>query len=72
MMKIVNEFRTFWLKIIFPRLRVGVTVLPSLISKHFLALKGMVDYDTSLITQGALELYLKNGMFHSHGTMLSN
>jgi len=58
-------------KIIFPGLRVGVTVLPNLISKHFLALKRVVDYDTSLITQGALDLYLKSGMFHSHSRMLS-
>lgn len=52
-------------------MRVGATVLPSLISKHFLALKRVVDYDTSLITQGALDLYLKSGMFHSHSRMLA-
>ncbi|MEH7355779.1 PLP-dependent aminotransferase family protein [Neobacillus drentensis] len=58
-------------KIIFPGLRIGVIVLPDNILSNFLALKRVIDYDTSLITQGALELYLKSGMFTSHSTLLA-
>ncbi|MGE7913567.1 PLP-dependent aminotransferase family protein [Lysinibacillus xylanilyticus] len=58
-------------KIIFPGLRVGITVLPNIILDKFLALKRVIDYDTSLITQGALELYLKSGMFHSHSRLIA-
>lgn len=36
-----------------------------------MALKRVIDYDTSLITQGALEIYLKGGMFHTHSKRLA-
>ncbi|PGS03895.1 MULTISPECIES: hypothetical protein [Bacillus] len=36
-----------------------------------MALKRVIDYDTSLITQGALEVYLKSGMFHTHSKRLT-
>ncbi|MBJ8027820.1 hypothetical protein CN887_04670 [Bacillus pseudomycoides] len=36
-----------------------------------MALKRVIDYDTSLITQGALEIYLKSGMFHTHSKRLA-
>ncbi|WP_459501346.1 aminotransferase-like domain-containing protein [Bacillus sp. C1] len=59
-------------KIIFPGLRIGITVLPKSILNPFLTLKRVIDYDTSLITQGALELYLKSSMFHTHRKLLAN
>ncbi|GED64052.1 aminotransferase-like domain-containing protein [Lysinibacillus fusiformis] len=58
-------------KIIFPGLRIGVIVLPSKILHPFKSLKRVIDYDTNLVTQGALELYLKSGMFDSHSAKLS-
>lgn len=58
-------------KIIFPGLRIGVVVLPSTILHPFKSLKRVIDYDTNLVTQGALELYLKSGMFDSHSAKLA-
>ncbi|MET3557295.1 DNA-binding transcriptional MocR family regulator [Streptococcus rupicaprae] len=48
---------------IFPGLRLATVVLPPLLLKEFLAHKQVMDYDTNLILQKALALYIKNGMF---------
>ncbi|MFC3932096.1 aminotransferase-like domain-containing protein [Streptococcus dentapri] len=48
---------------LFPALRLGMSVLPQQLMKGFLAYKKLIDYDTSLIMQKALSLYLDNGMF---------
>lgn len=53
-------------KIIFPALRIGCCVLPEAIIETFLAKKVLIDYDTNLITQMALALYLDSGMFDKH------
>ncbi|MFP4977937.1 PLP-dependent aminotransferase family protein [Paenibacillus sp. CN-4] len=51
-------------KIIFPGLRVGCIVLPERLLDTFLAYKN--HSDTSLLSQAALEIYIKNGMFERH------
>lgn len=48
---------------VFPALRLGAVVLPKMILKAFLDHKSLIDYDTNLIMQKALSLYLDNGMF---------
>ncbi|SFE81598.1 DNA-binding transcriptional regulator, MocR family, contains an aminotransferase domain [Paenibacillus catalpae] len=51
-------------KIIFPGLRVGAVVLPERLLKTFYAYK--IYPDTSLLSQAALEVYIKNGMYERH------
>lgn len=51
-------------KIIFPGLRVGAVVLPERLLKTFHAYK--IYPDTSLLSQAALEVYIKNGMYDRH------
>ncbi|GIP30494.1 GntR family transcriptional regulator [Paenibacillus sp. J23TS9] len=53
-------------KIIFPGLRVGVAVLPDVLRESFLQFKRLMDIDSSMLSQAALELYLKSGMFERH------
>lgn len=48
---------------LFPALRLGGLVLPKKLLKNFLAYKSLIDYDTNLIMQKALSLYIDNGMF---------
>ncbi|KOS01546.1 aminotransferase class I/II-fold pyridoxal phosphate-dependent enzyme, partial [Paenibacillus polymyxa] len=51
-------------KIIFPGLRLGVAVLPEALLKTFNAYKRYVD--TSILSQAALDIYIKNGMYERH------
>jgi DNA-binding transcriptional MocR family regulator len=51
-------------KIIFPGLRLGAIVLPERLLKTFHTYK--VYPDTSLLSQAALEVYIKNGMYERH------
>ncbi|WP_340011743.1 PLP-dependent aminotransferase family protein [Paenibacillus sp. FSL H7-0690] len=53
-------------KIIFPGLRVGVAVLPAVLCDSFNRFKRLMDIDSSMLSQAALELYLKSGMFERH------
>ncbi|MDR0270795.1 PLP-dependent aminotransferase family protein [Paenibacillus sp.] len=53
-------------KIIFPGLRIGVAVLPEALRESFLQFKRVLDIDSSMLSQAALELYLKSGMFERH------
>ena len=48
---------------LFPALRLGSLILPKKLLKSFLAYKSLIDYDTNLIMQKALSLYIDNGMF---------
>lgn len=65
-----REERTIYLKsyskILFPGLRVGVAVLPRELSESFGRYKKLLDIDSSMLSQAALELYLKSGMFDRH------
>ncbi|MNO23335.1 putative HTH-type transcriptional regulator YjiR [compost metagenome] len=51
-------------KIIFPGLRLGAAVVPEPLLETFRAYKGYTD--TSLLSQAALEVYIKNGMYEHH------
>jgi DNA-binding transcriptional MocR family regulator len=51
-------------KIIFPGLRVGAIVLPERLLNTFHTYK--IYPDTSLLSQAALEVYIKNGMYERH------
>ncbi|MEI7025484.1 aminotransferase-like domain-containing protein [Paenibacillus sp. y28] len=53
-------------KIIFPGLRVGLAVLPEALVGVFRHYKRTMDIDSSMLSQGALEIYLKSGMFDRH------
>ncbi len=48
---------------LFPALRLGSLVLPKALLEAFLAYKSLIDYDTNLIMQKALSIYIDNGMF---------
>jgi len=51
-------------KIVFPGLRLGAVVLPKSLLQSFHAYRGYPD--TSLLSQAALEVYIKNGMYERH------
>lgn len=53
-------------KIIFPGLRVGVAVIPPAIANAFHKYKKILDIDSPMISQAALEIYIKSGMFERH------
>ncbi|KXT78547.1 aminotransferase-like domain-containing protein [Streptococcus sp. DD13] len=57
---------------LFPALRIGCVVLPSELVSAFLQLKGLMDYDTNLIMQKALSLYIDNGMFAKNTKLLKD
>lgn len=48
---------------LFPALRIGAISLPSQLRDAFIQHKSLIDYDTNLIMQKALSLYIDNGMF---------
>ena len=56
-------------KILFPGLRIGVAVLPAALAPSFGDTK-MLDIDTSVLSQAALEVYIRNGMFAHHGKVI--
>ncbi|MED1917657.1 PLP-dependent aminotransferase family protein [Bacillus thuringiensis] len=62
--------RTIYLKsyskIIFPGLRLGVAVIPDALKDSFNQHKRLMDIDSSMLSQAALEIYLKSGMFERH------
>ncbi|MCT8977691.1 PLP-dependent aminotransferase family protein [Clostridium sp. CX1] len=53
-------------KIIFPGLRVGVAVIPESLIETFSKYKSVIDIDSSMLSQAALEIYIKSGMFERH------
>jgi DNA-binding transcriptional MocR family regulator len=53
-------------KIFLPGLRIGTVVLPALMMNNFLRYKFSSDFNSSALSQGALEIYLKSGMFNNH------
>lgn len=50
-------------KVIFPGLRIGVTVIPDKIIEVFSKYKKVSDIDSTFLFQEALQIYIKNGMF---------
>lgn len=57
-------------KIIFPGLRLGAVVLPERLLETFHLFKGHAD--TSLLSQAALDVYIKNGMYERHKHKISS
>ncbi|MDF2545225.1 MAG: transcriptional regulator, GntR family with aminotransferase domain [Anaerosolibacter sp.] len=53
-------------KVLLPGLRLSAVVLPKQLTKVFEEYKKWTDLNTSILSQGALEIYLKSGMFYSH------
>lgn len=53
-------------KILMPGLRVASLVLPQCIVNTFLDYKKWTDMNSPILSQGALEIYIKNGMFDIH------
>lgn len=53
-------------KIIFPGLRIGIAVIPGLLAEAFRLYKKQDDIDSSMLSQAALEIYLRSGMFDRH------
>lgn len=53
-------------KILMPGLRVAALVVPDLLINTFLDYKRWTDMNSPILSQGALEMYLKNGMFDIH------
>lgn len=71
-----TENRVIYLKsfttTLFPALRIGCVVLPPALVQIFLEEKSLIDYDTNLIMQKALSLYIDNGMFARNTQHLRN
>lgn len=59
-------------KILMPGLRVAALILPSLLINKFLEYKKWTDMNSPILSQGALEIYIKNGMFDTHMKQLVN
>ncbi|MEC0128792.1 aminotransferase-like domain-containing protein [Paenibacillus pabuli] len=57
-------------KILFPGLRIGVAILPANLTAPFSTYKKMLDIDTAVLSQAALEVYIRNGMFAHHGKVI--
>ncbi|MFJ7668759.1 PLP-dependent aminotransferase family protein [Lysinibacillus sp. NPDC097195] len=53
-------------KIFLPGLRIATVVLPTQMVDSFLRYKFSADFNSSALSQGALEIYLRNGMFENH------
>lgn len=53
-------------KTLMPGLRIASVVLPKLLVNTFASYKRICDLNTPVLSQGALEIYLKSGMFENH------
>jgi len=53
-------------KIFLPGLRIATVVLPYQMVDRFLRYKFSADFNSAALSQGALEIYLRNGMFDNH------
>ena len=58
-------------KILMPGLRVAALILPKLLINTFLHYKEWTDMNSPILSQGALEIYLKSGLFDIHRTKMS-
>lgn len=59
-------------KILLPGLRVSAVVLPELLLDTFKKYKIWDDLNTPILSQGALEIYIKSGLFDSHKEKLKS
>ena len=53
-------------KILLPGLRIAAVVLPKVLRNTFVEYKKWMDLSTSVLSQGALEIYIKSGMFNAN------
>ncbi|MEW9124137.1 MAG: PLP-dependent aminotransferase family protein [Thermotaleaceae bacterium] len=53
-------------KTLLPGLRLGMAILPKKLQQKFIDFKFSIDLNTSILTQGALEVYLKSSMYKFH------
>lgn len=53
-------------KVFLPGLRIASVVLPKIMMRSFLRYKFSSDFNSPVLSQGALDIYLKSGMYHSH------
>jgi DNA-binding transcriptional MocR family regulator len=53
-------------KVLLPGLRIAAVVLPKILRNTFEKYKRWMDLNTSVLSQGALEIYIKNGMFKAN------
>lgn len=53
-------------KILMPGLRVGAVIIPDILVNTFLNYKKWSDLSTTVLSQGALDIYIKSGMFDKH------
>lgn len=58
-------------KILIPGLRIAATVLPKLLINTFLEYKKWLDMNSPILSQGALEIYLKSDMLSKHRKKIS-
>lgn len=59
-------------KVMLPGLRLGIAVIPEALREAFVRAKFAQDLHTPVLTQGALEIYLKSGMFQAHIQKMRN
>jgi DNA-binding transcriptional MocR family regulator len=59
-------------KTLMPGLRLGIAILPKLLVNQFKEYKRCADLSTSILSQGALEIYIRSGMFDSHIKKIKN
>jgi DNA-binding transcriptional MocR family regulator len=53
-------------KTLLPGLRIAAVVLPKILRKTFEHYKKWMDLNTAVLSQGALDIYIKSGMFNSN------
>lgn len=53
-------------KIFMPGIRIGAAVLPEFMLEEVIELKHISDLNTSKIPQGALDIFIKSGMYEKH------
>ncbi len=58
-------------KVIFPSLRLAATVIPDAIAQSFHDYKRHIDINSSMVSQAALDVYIKNGMFSRNKKILA-
>ncbi len=53
-------------KIMFPGLRIGVCLLPPILVTSFKKYRTLLEIDSAMFSQAALNIYIKSGLFNQH------
>ncbi|MCL2426478.1 MAG: PLP-dependent aminotransferase family protein [Oscillospiraceae bacterium] len=53
-------------KTLLPGLRLGMAIIPEKLQERFIEMKSSMDINSSVHSQGALEIYLRSNMYYSH------